>query len=104
MASLSLVSQVVILESCGGHPCVVGLAWRDGRDRLHIVGLTECGRILGNDPNMARSVLFGYLGRVGGRRGGARGGGGDLIKKQTNANQRYQEEHGGGEGHNTEGG
>ena len=27
---------------------------------MHLVGVTELGRILGNDPNMALSVLYGF--------------------------------------------
>ena len=39
--------------------------WRDGGGRTHLVGVTELGRMLGNDPNLALSVLYG-LGRSGG--------------------------------------
>ena len=45
--------------------------WREEGGRIHLVGVTVLGRILGNDPNMALSVLYG-LGRwEAGRSGGA---------------------------------
>ena len=48
----------------------VRVEWRDGRGRTHLVGVTQLGRTLGNDPNMALLVLYG-LGRwEAGRSGG----------------------------------
>ena len=38
------------------------LEWRDGGGRTPLVGVTELGRMMGNDPNLALSVLHG-LGR-----------------------------------------
>ena len=43
-------------------PRGVWVEWRDWGDPTHPLGVTEFGRMLGNDPNMALSVLYG-LGR-----------------------------------------
>ena len=52
-------------------PLGVRVEWRDGGGWTHLVGITELGRMLGNDPNMALSVLYG-LGRwEAGRSGGS---------------------------------
>ena len=45
--------------------------WRNGGGRTHLLGVTELGRMLGNDPNLALSVLYG-LGRWEAGEGGAR--------------------------------
>ena len=66
-------SQVVSLQSCGADPRGVRVMWRDGGRRTHLVRVTELGRMLGTDPNMALSVLYG-LGRwEAGRSGGGMG-------------------------------
>ena len=45
--------------------------WRDGRGGgAHHVGVTELGQMLGNDPNLALSVLYGLARWVAGGRGG----------------------------------
>ena len=79
-----------------------------GRGRTHLVGVTELGRMLGNDPTTALSVLYG-LGRwEGGRRegadgpaaqglgeGGGGGGGGEqqLLLRQQAEQQHQQHQH-----------
>ena len=55
-------SQVGSLHTCAGDLCGVRVEWRDGGGCTHLVGLTELGGMLGNDPNMELSVLRG-LGR-----------------------------------------
>ena len=60
------------LQSCGADPRGARVEWRDGGGgRTNLVGVTELGRMLGNDSNLALSVLYG-LGRwEAGRSGGA---------------------------------
>ena len=62
------------LHTCGADPRGVRVEWGDGGGRTHLVAVTELGRMLGNDPNSARSVLHG-LGRweVGKSGGGGHG-------------------------------
>ena len=61
------------MQTCGADPRGVRVEWRDGGGRTHLVGVTELGRMLGNDPNLALSVLHG-LGRwEAGRSAGGKG-------------------------------
>ena len=63
------------MQTCGAHPRGVRSEWRDGGGRTHLVAVGGLARMLGNDPNMALSVLYG-LGRwEAGRNGGGAGQG-----------------------------
>ena len=50
------------MQTCGADPRGVRVEWRDGGGRTRLVGVTELGRMMGRDPNLALSVLEG-LGR-----------------------------------------
>ena len=50
------------LQTFGADPHGVQVEWRDGGGCTHLLGVTELGRMLGNDPNIALLVLHG-LGR-----------------------------------------
>ena len=50
------------MQTCGADPRGVRVEWRDGGGRTRLVGVTESGRMMGLDPNLALSVLEG-LGR-----------------------------------------
>ena len=50
------------MQTCGADPRGVCVEWRDGGGRTRLVGVTELGRMMGTDPNLALSVLDG-LGR-----------------------------------------
>ena len=50
------------MQTCGAHPRRVRVEWRDGGGWTHLGGVTELGRMMGNDPNLALSVLH-RLGR-----------------------------------------
>ena len=65
------------VQTCGADPRRVRAEWRDGGGRTHLVGVTELGRMLGNDPNLALLVLYG-LGRW---EAGRSGGGMDPQRK-----------------------
>ena len=56
---LFLFSQVISLQLCGADPRGVRVEWRDGGGWAHLVGVAELGRMLGSDPTMALSVLYG---------------------------------------------
>ena len=62
------------MHTGGADPRGVRLEWRDGGGQTHLVGVTELGRMLGNDPNSALSVLYGF-GRWEAGRSGVGGGG-----------------------------
>ena len=47
------------METCGADPRGVRVEWHDGGGPTHLVAVTELGRMLGNDPNLALSVLHG---------------------------------------------
>ena len=55
------------MQTCGADPRGVRMEWRDGGGRTRLVGVTELGRMMGTDPNLALSVLEG-LGRWEARR------------------------------------
>ena len=55
------------MHTCGADPRGVRVEWRDGGGRTHLVRVTELGRMLGNDPNMALWVLY----RLGTREAGS---------------------------------
>ena len=57
--------------------------WRDGGGHTHLVGVTELGRMLGNDPRIALSVLAGTSGGGDGpaTQGLGEGGGGGRGKQ-----------------------
>ena len=50
------------MQTCGADPRGVRVEWCDGGGRTRLVGVTELGRMMGTDPNLALSVLEG-LGR-----------------------------------------
>ena len=50
------------MQTCGADPRGVRVEWRDGEGRTRLLGVTELGRMMGTDPNLALSVLEG-LGR-----------------------------------------
>ena len=50
------------MQTCGAHPRRLRVEWRDGGVRTRLVGVTELGRLIGTDCNLALSVLDG-LGR-----------------------------------------
>ena len=58
------------MQTCEADPRGVPVEWRDGGGRTHLMGVTEWGRLLGNDPNSALSVLYGLGRREAGRSGG----------------------------------
>ena len=47
------------MQSCGADSRGMRLEWRHTGGRAHLGGVTELGRMLGNDPNMALSVMYG---------------------------------------------
>ena len=85
------------------------VGWRDGGGRTHLLGSTSLGPMLGNDPNMALSVLY-ALGRweacrsVGGggehgpvAQGLGEGGRGGRGEQQEQAEQQQHPQHQRGE-------
>ena len=50
------------MRTCGADPRGLRVEWRDGGGRTRFVGVTELGRMMRIDPNLALSVLDG-LGR-----------------------------------------
>ena len=50
------------MHTCGADPRGVRVEWRDGGGRTRLAGVTELGRMMVTDPNLALSVLEG-LGR-----------------------------------------
>ena len=65
------------MQTCGADPRGVRVEWRNGGGRTRLVGVPECGRMMGTDPNLALSVLDG-LGRW---EAGRSAGGMDLQRK-----------------------
>ena len=65
------------MQTCGADPRGVRVKWRDGGRRTRLLGVTELGRMMRTDPNLARSVLDG-LGRW---EAGRSGGGMDPRRK-----------------------
>ena len=55
---------------CGANPRGVRVEWRDGRGRTHLAGVSDLGRMLGNDPSLALLVLCGSGRWEAGRSGG----------------------------------
>ena len=58
------------MQTCGAKPRGVRVEWLDGGGRTHLVGVTELGSMLGNDPNQALSVLHELCRWEGGRSAG----------------------------------
>ena len=50
------------MQTCGADPRGVRVEWRDGGGRTRLLGVTELGRMMGTEANLALSVLEG-LGR-----------------------------------------
>ena len=50
------------MQTCGADPRGVRVEWRDGGGPTCLAGVTELGRLMETDPNLALSVLDG-LGR-----------------------------------------
>ena len=50
------------MQTCGANARAVHVEWRDAAGRTHLVGDTGLGWMMGKDPNLALSVLYG-LGR-----------------------------------------
>ena len=75
-------------QTCGAHARRVLVEWRDGVGRTHLVVVTELGRMMGNVPNLALSMLY-VLGKF---EGGEEWGG------HGPAAQRFGEGGGGGRG------
>ena len=47
------------MRTCGADPRGVRVEWRDGGGRTRLVGVTELGRMMETDPNLALWVLDG---------------------------------------------
>ena len=44
------------MQTCGAHPRGVRVEWRDGGGRTRLLGITDLGRMMGNDPYLTLSV------------------------------------------------
>ena len=58
------------MQTCGADRRRVHVDWCNGEGRTHLVGVTELGRMMGNDPNWALSVLHGLARWEAGRSAG----------------------------------
>ena len=58
------------MHTCEADPRGLRVEWRDRGGRTRLVGVTELGRMVGNDPNLAVSVLYGWGRWEAGRSGG----------------------------------
>ena len=58
------------MQTCGADPDRVRVEWRDGGGWTRLVGVTELGRLMGTDPNLALSVLDGLARWEAGRSAG----------------------------------
>ena len=58
------------MQTFGADPRGVRVEWRNGGGRTRLVGVTELGRMMGTDPNLALSVLAGLGSREAGRSAG----------------------------------
>ena len=47
------------MQTCGADRRGLRVQWRDGAGRTRLVGVTELGRMMGTEPNLALSVLDG---------------------------------------------
>ena len=65
------------VQTCGDDPRGGRVEWRNGGGRTRLVGVTELGRMMGTDPNLAVSMLDG-LGRCD---AGKSAGGMDVQRK-----------------------